>query len=450
MKKGVYQKIFKDKKITVMGLGLLGRGLQVSAFLAQAGAKLTITDLKTAEELRTSIKKLQKYRVRYVLGKHDLKDFENVDIIIKSAGVPLDSVYIQHAKEKSVPIEMDASLFVKIVKKIYPKVKIVGITGTRGKSMTTALIHHILNENSKILNAKIFLGGNMRNTATLPILNKIKPNDIVVLELDSWQCQGFGDCKISPDISVFTNIMKDHMNYYRGNIDTYLRDKSNIYKFQKKSDILITNTEMLKKFKLKPKSKIIIPTNKTIKSLKNINLNIFGKHNIQNTSLAVEVVSKLGLKQKEITKSLKTFKGLEGRLEIIINNKATFINDNNATTPEATGVGIKAVKEKYKKGKIILIAGGSDKTLDLSPLLKEIKKVHKTILLPGTGTNKLLEKIKTKYILSKNLKEAVGEAVKNINSNDVILFSPGFASFGLFKNEYDRNDQFLNIIKKWK
>ena len=450
MKKGVYQKIFKDKKITVMGLGLLGRGLQVSAFLAQAGAKLTITDLKTAEELRTSIKKLQKYKVRYVLGKHDLKDFENVDIIIKSAGVPLDSVYIQHAKEKSVPIEMDASLFVKIVKKIYPKVKIVGITGTRGKSMTTALIHHILNENSKILNAKIFLGGNMRNTATLPILNKIKPNDIVVLELDSWQCHGFGDCKISPDISVFTNIMKDHMNYYRGNIDTYLRDKSNIYKFQKKSDILITNTEMLKKFKLKPKSKIIIPTNKTIKSLKNINLNIFGKHNIQNTSLAVEVVSKFGLKQKEIIKSLKTFKGLEGRLEIIINNKATFINDNNATTPEATGAGIKAVKEKYKKGKIILIAGGSDKTLDLSPLLKEIKKVHKTILLPGTGTNKLLEKIKTKYILSKNLKEAVGEAVKNINSNDVILFSPGFASFGLFKNEYDRNDQFLNIIKKWK
>src|SRR3989344_2298796 len=450
MKKGVYQKIFKDKKITVMGLGLLGRGLQVSAFLAQAGAKLTITDLKTAEELRTSIKKLQKYKVRYVLGKHDLKDFENVDIIIKSAGVPLDSVYIQHAKNKNVPVEMDASLFVKIVKKIYPKVKIVGITGTRGKSMTTALIHHILNENSKILNAKIFLGGNMRNTATLPILNKIKPNDIVVLELDSWQCQGFGDCKISPDMSVFTNIMKDHMNYYRGNIDTYLRDKSNIYKFQKKSDILITNTEMLKKFKLKPKSKIIIPTNKTIKSLKNINLNIFGKHNIQNTSLAVEVVSKLGLKQKEITKSLKTFKGLEGRLEIIINNKATFINDNNATTPEAAGAGIKAVKEKYKKGKIILIAGGSDKTLDLSPLLKETKKVHKIILLPGTGTNKLLEKIKTKYVLSKNLKEAVGEAVKNINPKDVILFSPGFASFGLFKNEYDRNDQFLNIIKKWK
>jgi len=167
-------------------------------------------------------------------------------------------------------------------------------------------------------------------------------------------------------------------------------------------------------------------------------------------SLAVEVVSKLGLKQKEITKSLKTFKGLEGRLEIIINNKATFINDNNATTPEAAGAGIKAVKEKYKKGKIILIAGGSDKTLDLSPLLKEIKKVHKIILLPGTGTNKLLEKIKTKYVLSKNLKEAVGEAVKNINPKDVILFSPGFASFGLFKNEYDRNDQFLNIIKKWK
>jgi UDP-N-acetylmuramoylalanine--D-glutamate ligase len=173
MKKGLYQNLFLNKKITVMGLGLLGRGIQVAALLAGSGAKLTVTDLKTADELKTSLNKLKKFKIGYVLGKHDVKDFENVDLVIKSAGVPLDSPFIKHAKERGVPVEMDASLFTKIVKKIYPEVTIVGITGTRGKSMTTALIYHILNDNSQRLGSKVFLGGNMRNKATLPILKEM-------------------------------------------------------------------------------------------------------------------------------------------------------------------------------------------------------------------------------------------------------------------------------------
>jgi len=168
-----YQKYFKDKKITVMGLGILGRGLGYTKFLAECGADLIVTDLKPATALRSSLKELRKYRgIKYVLGKHRLEDFRNRDMIIKSAGVPIDSIYIKEARRHKIPIEMDVSLFAKLA----PEVMLVGVTGTRGKSMTTALIYEIL---SKILkNKKIYLGGNVRGVATLPLLKKVKKGDV--------------------------------------------------------------------------------------------------------------------------------------------------------------------------------------------------------------------------------------------------------------------------------
>ena len=160
-----FQKEFRDKKITIMGLGLLGRGIGDAVFLAECGAKLTITDLKTKAELKESLKKLNKFRnIKYVLGKHDLEDFKNADFILKAAGVPIDSIFIKEARKHKVPIEMDVSFFAKFAQ----GVKIVGVTGTRGKSMTTALIYQILSKNIK--DREIFLGGNVRGVATLPLL----------------------------------------------------------------------------------------------------------------------------------------------------------------------------------------------------------------------------------------------------------------------------------------
>jgi UDP-N-acetylmuramoylalanine--D-glutamate ligase len=182
-----YRKFFKGKKVTVMGLGLLGRGVGDAVFLAEAGAKLTITDLKPSTMLRPSLKKLRKYNkpakgragIKYVLGKHKLEDFRNEDMILKAAGVPLDSIYIKEAKKHKIPIEMDVSLFAKLA----PEVTVVGVTGTRGKSMTTALIYEILSSFAKATAGQgkpinkfwankpsVFLGGNVRGVATLPLL----------------------------------------------------------------------------------------------------------------------------------------------------------------------------------------------------------------------------------------------------------------------------------------
>ncbi|MEK7177191.1 MAG: UDP-N-acetylmuramoyl-L-alanine--D-glutamate ligase [Patescibacteria group bacterium] len=443
MERKKYESFFRGKKITVMGLGVLGRGLQVTKFLAECGASVTVTDLKNREALWSSIKALKKYKIRFVLGRHDFKDFEKVDLIIKAAGVPLDSLYIKHAHTKGVPIAMDASLFAKLVENIKPKVTVIGITGTRGKSMTTAVIYHILKANKKALGGDVYLGGNMREKATLPLIKKVNPKDFVVLELDSWQLQGFGDEKISPHISVFTNLMSDHMNYYKGNPKKYLSDKENIYKFQTSKDFLITNKNLLKTLTTKPKGKVLLPSTSKVAS---VSMNILGNHNIQNASYAYETARILGLKNEEICRALETFPGLEGRLEYLGKKSGVeIINDNNATTPEATIAGIEAVYGKHKN--IILICGGSDKELDLSRLVQTIKKFcHKTILLKGTGTEHLKNKLNSNFKEVASLKDALKEAFKVSEKNDVILFSPGFASFGMFKNEYERNDQFLKLI----
>src|SRR3989338_9057534 len=188
-----WREFFKKKKITVIGLGLLGRGLGDAIFLAEHGAELTVTDLRDAKTLAPSLAKLKKFKnIKYTLGEHKLEDFRNRDFIVKAAGVALDSPYILEAQKNGIPVEMDASLFAKLMPK---GVTLVGITGTRGKSTTTALIYDILSsaaplqrgstESSRGRGAvrRIFKAGNLVPEATLPLLKKVKSGDIVVLEL---------------------------------------------------------------------------------------------------------------------------------------------------------------------------------------------------------------------------------------------------------------------------
>lgn len=435
-----YKQQFKGKKITIMGLGILGRGLGYTKFLAECGADLIVTDLKKEGQLATSIKALSKFKnIKFVLGEHRLEDFRNRDMIVKAGGVPLDSVYIQEAKKKNIPIEMDVSLFIKSA----PKIKVVGITGTRGKSMTTALIYHILKDNIK--NHNVFLGGNMRGVSTLPLLKKVKEGDMLVCELDSWQLQGFEEEKISPNISVFTSFMPDHMNYYKGSMEKYFSDKANIYKYQKKEDTLVVSKEVKKIIKEKLISNVVIADKNEVQEHKFI---VPGEHQRQNLAYAVSVAKQFGISEIKIKKSVKDFKGVEGRLQLLRVYKGIKIyNDNNATTPEAVIAGIKAVKNE--KVGVVLICGGSDKRLDLTDLVKNINKYCKFVsLIPGTGTDVLVNnyRLRIKNEVGKDLKDVIKRAIKQAKKGDTIIFSPAFASFGMFNNEYERNDLFVKII----
>ncbi|MFA5934690.1 MAG: UDP-N-acetylmuramoyl-L-alanine--D-glutamate ligase [Candidatus Paceibacterota bacterium] len=449
-----YKEYFKGKKVTMLGLGLLGRGLNDAKLLAECGADLIITDLKTAEDLAPTLKKLSKYKdIKYILGEHRLEDFKNRDFILKAAGVPLDSPYINEAKKNNIPVEMDESLFVKVSKDI----KIVGVTGTRGKTTTTYLIYEILKKSESKLCCKVYLGGNIKGLATLPLLKKVKPGDIVVMELSSWQLQGFGDSCISPDISVFTNLLPDHLNYYlkvskdeTEATQKYFDDKSKVFCNQKKDNYIILNSfikkEINKRYKGKIESKIIMTDESQIKGWK---FKIKGEHNIQNILQAIEVAKILGINIKDIKRVVENFSGVEGRQEFLREHKGVKIyNDTTATTPDATVMALRALGDSKKKN-VILIMGGADKNLDMSGLIKEIPKYcKKVILLAGTGTEKLGSKIDG--VLVKDLKTSLLEALKASKKGDILVLSPAFASFGMFKNEFDRGDQFVRLVKRLK
>ena len=432
-----FRAYFKNKRVTVMGLGLLGRGVGDVAFLAECGAKLTVTDLKTASQLKDSLKKLRKDKgIKCVLGKHNLEDFRKADLVLKSAGVPLDSIYIKEARKHKIPVEMSAAIFAK-----FSKVPIIGITGTRGKSTVTHLVDHILKSAGK----KVILGGNIRGVSNLQLFKKAKVADVAVFELDSWQLQGFGDYKISPHIAVFTTFFPDHMVYYGESMKRYFLDKALIFKYQKKNDVLIAGSQafpFIMKWGGKTKRQIIMP------KLANYKVKIPGEHNMYNIALAVEVAKVMGVSDAVIKKAVENFKGVEGRMQFVREVAGVkYYNDTTATSPEAT---IAALRTLYQNRKLILIIGGSDKNLNMDALVKQISKFcKKVVLLSGTGTDRIKNKIHNK-VEAGSMKEAVSKARSFAESGDIILLSPAYASFGMFKNEYDRGDKFMALVKKLK
>jgi len=438
-----YQEFFKGKKVTQLGLGLLGRGLNDAIFMLENDvADLILTDKKSAEELASSVVKLKGYEnLTLRLGEHRLEDFEDRDFIFKGAGVPLDSEYIAHAKAKGIPIEMDSSLCVKLLP---PGVITVGVTGTRGKSTVTHLITHIL----KTANKKTYIGGNVRDMATLPLLKEIKSGDFLVLELDSWQLQGFGESKISPHIAVFTNLMSDHLNYYKNNPGQYYEDKANIFKFQKEEDFLIVGEGLKTEDTLGQK---VVASSKNVP--KDWDIKIPGEHNLLNIACAIEAARALGISEADIKTGVESFEGVDGRLKFAREiNGIKIYNDNNSTTPEATIAALRAIGNNKN---IILIIGGDDKNLNASELIAEIPKyAKKVVLFKERGTDKIrdavlaMQKDGIEVFEEEGLQATVQKAFSVAGSGDIILYSPAFSSFGkYFKNEYDRNDQFLKIVE---
>lgn len=462
---------FKNKKITVMGLGLYkeGSGISATRFLLSAGAKVTVTDLKTKEELADQIKRLGKLsqNVRFVLGEHQESDFQNVDMIIKNPAIPRRSKYLEIARKNNIPIETDISLFFKLVN----RQQIIGITGTRGKSTTTTLIYEILLAAKK----RAIIGGNITKSPLVQ-LSKMKNNGLAVLELSSWLLESLEDAKLSPHIAVFTNIYPDHLNTYLDIYD-YAAAKENIFKWQNSQDYVVLNFDN----KFTKKMGTYVPSKRFWFSLgdfkeengsfvknKNIyfridgqekkilsisDIKIPGEHNIVNVLGAVCVAGILGIKPNVIRQAIRNFSGVPNRLELLREiNGVKYYNDTTSTTPEAGLAGLKALGSNKKN--IVLIAGGADKGLDFKDWILEIEsKAKHLVLFSGTGTDRILKLIKNKKInftIAGSMVEAVGLAKSFAKTGDIVLLSPACASFGMFKNEFDRGDQYNAIIKQIK
>jgi len=451
---------FKGKRITVMRIGLLGRGVGDAKFLASMGAKVHVVDDAPREVMLPSVEALSEYDdIEFTFGPYQKEHFTEADYVLVGAGAPLDLDCLRDAREAGVPLKQSAAWFAEI-----SKIPIIGITGTRGKSTVTHMIHHVL---SQVTGEEILLGGNIRGVSNLQLLHQVKEDSLCVMELDSWQLQGFGWSKISPQIAVFTNFMEDHLNYYQAGghdreeaMQLYFNDKANIFKFQEESGVLVTTPSVFERAKgLKGVSlgQEVVLADASVIPEDSI-LAMPGEHNRLNAALAYEALKAISLTQEEILPALASFSGVEGRLQYLGDKSEVRIyNDNNATTPQATIEGLKAVGNKDDKN-VILLAGGAYKNIDPKALAEVIPEYCKqVILLSGTGTDKLTEALECHYNMIdrtiktevfNSLKEAVEAGLASGQPGDVLLFSPGFASFGMFKNEYERNDEFVRCINE--
>lgn len=435
-----------------MGLGLLGRGIGDAAFLAAHGARLTVTDLKDHAALAAALAQLAAYPgITYRLGGHDLADFADGDLVLKGAGVPLDSPYIAHARKHRVPVDMSASLFARIA-----GIPLIGVTGTRGKSTVAHLIAAFLQAEGR----EVLLGGNVRGVSNLALLAEVSQSSLGVFELDSWQCQGFGEERsldapgvrqgpLSPDVAVFTTFYPDHLTYYHGDLGSYLKDKTHVFAHQRESDTLVVGRQALAAlapYRRGVRSQVIVADDSDVPASWDVAL--VGAHNRYNIGVALATARHLGVGEATLRQVVASFRALPGRLELVRTVRGVAIyNDTNATTPEATMRALQAL-DPVSLRRVVLIMGGTDKGLDMAPLL-DILPLHAkaVVLLKGTGTGKLTfhgRGLDTATV--DTLDEAVEAAWQRCDPGDTLLFSPAFASFGMFANEYDRGERFNEAV----
>ena len=454
-------KSIKNLKVTVMGLGLNGGGLASAKFFAEYGANVTVTDLKSEEELKPSVQALKDIEgIRFVLGRHNMEDFETADLVIKNPVVKrAGNKYLEKAKW----IESDVSIFLKLT-----KAPILAITGTKGKSSTTKALHYGLIS----LGYKAFLGGNI-GCNPLSFLKETNEKTPVVLELSSWQLRDLKDCKeFKPHLAIVTPIMKDHQNWY-SNMEEYVADKSIIFQNQECKDFLILNYDDEWGHKMADKANSNIfwysasPLPQNLKgcflekdggvfqengkkvSLMASDVKVRGDKsqlNLLNSSLALFL---LGNNNEKIIDVMKDFPGLEHRMEFFFKTKndISFYNDSAATIPEATCAAISSFEKPP-----ILITGGTDKDLDFTPLAKEASKAKNIFLLCGSATEhlrKLLDEKGISYFGPYNdLDELLLSLKEKLRNGDEVVFSPASSSFELFKNEFDRGNIFKKKVKE--
>lgn len=462
----------KGTKALVMGLGVHGGGLATTKWLLAHGAQVTVTDKRSREQLASAIQQLSKLPVHFVLGEHREEDFLNHDLIVVNPGVPRESPYLAIAKKAGKRLENDASLFFR-----YLANTSIGITGTRGKTTTTQWITQLLSKKFPEIRAS----GNTPENALLKEFERVNGKAIpTVAELSSWQLEYLPVSEKAPHIALITNIYRDHMNRYSG-MEDYANAKANIFEFQNEDDFLVLNHDnaWYRHFLSKhPKAKVLYISKKILpKRLDGIYIHnhhaviryanrehvlysitkfqhAFGEHNVENVLAATLAVflfdQKILVREKEIL-------GLRAprmREEVIFERgKLKIINDSCATSPDGT---IAALSRYHKEGRVILIAGGTDKALEFSELARNIKKMlpkDQLILLEGSATkvlSQVLANIKYQAPLPcATLKECVETAFARVKKNEktIIVFSPGAASFEKFLHEFDRGEQFALLVK---
>ena len=445
-----YNNKLKSSKIAILGLGV--SNIPLLEYLHNLGCDVVVFNTKPLD--KNLIDKLNLYKIKYYNEENAFDYLHGFDIIFRSPSILPTRKELVIAKEEGTVITSEIRELLHLA-----PCKVIGVTGSDGKTTTTTLINEILKANSY----HTFLGGNIGTPlfTKLPEMNK---DDIIVLELSSFQLM---DMDISPDISIITNIAENHLDIH-SSFEEYIEAKKNIFKYQDNKGILVTNAdnEITNKFKGNGETRYFSRSKQTNyfytdgayiyyngkKILNKNDIKLRGIHNLENIATALTAIIDLIDLDKSI-EVIKNFNGVEHRLEFVreINN-VKWYNDSVSSSPTRTIAGLYSYDEN-----IVLIAGGYDKHLDYTNIAKPIlDKVTKLILM-GDTKEKIYNAVTTLGMSSNieiykcnTLQEVVDKAKEVAIPGEIVLFSPASASFDMFKNFADRGNQFKDLVNKLK
>ena len=453
-----FNEYIRFRKVAVIGLGV--SNIPLLDYLYEKKAKVTVFDERTIDEINKNIKdKITTYNFEFSFGKNCLENLKDFNIIFRSPSCLPTRPELEAEEKRGAVVTTEVEMLMEMC-----PCKIIGVTGSDGKTTTTSLINSIL----QTAGYNTFLGGNI-GTPLFTRLPEMKPDDIVVLELSSFQLMNMN---ISPDIAVITNITPNHLNIHK-DYEEYIESKKNIFKNQDENGILILNydNDITRNCSKEANGKVVFFSSKTkldngfivdediIKECDDrvrkhiINADeiiLRGKHNLQNIATALAATKTL-VNMDTAIRAIKEFKPVEHRIEFIKEiDGVKWYNDSASSSPTRTISGINAFKEN-----IILIAGGYDKNLDYEPLAKPIVEKVSTLILIGQTAEKIFEVVKReadiqnkkiKIYMCDALEQTIDLAKKSAKKGDVVLFSPASASFDMFKDFADRGQKFKNLV----
>ncbi|WP_352418477.1 UDP-N-acetylmuramoyl-L-alanine--D-glutamate ligase [Proteiniborus sp.] len=444
----------KDKNVLILGLAV--SGVSTAKALDKLGSRITVTDMKSKEELKEQLKGLKDIDINYILGSNDV-DLGNIDLIVKSPGIPVDVPIIKAALEKEIEVITDIELAYRITNN-----KFIAITGTNGKTTTTALTGELL----KNTGVNCHVTGNIGVGILWEAVNSGE-EDIFVIEASSFQLESTKNFK--PQVSVITNITPDHLNWHK-TFDNYVEAKKKVFINQQKGEYTIMNYDdlLLREIGKDIESNLIFfsASNKLDKGVyvddcqiiindglktKRImdcrEIKIPGKHNLENALALVSIGWALDIDTEVIAKTLKEFEGVEHRIEYVDSiSGISFYNDSKGTNPDASIKAIEALKAP-----IILIAGGIDKGTGFEDFIESFNNKVKALILLGETKEKIKDTAISKgfsniYIVD-NIEGAVNKSFELAVPGDNILLSPACASWDMFKSYEERGKIFKQAVK---
>lgn len=456
---------YKGKKVLIVGFGI--SGVSVAKYMAKQGAKITITDQKQKQELAENIQACADLKLEYEFGKPTSKLLEEVDLIVVSPGVPLNHKLLEEAREKKIPMVSEIELAVGGIKE-----PIIAVTGTNGKTTTTILIGEMLRADGK----QVFVGGNI-GKPLLDYVTEGQKADFVVVELSSFQLEMTE--KLVPAVAVFTNLQEDHLDRY-GELSAYIQAKKKLLQACDRNSFVVLNHdcpivaqfgeentgklswfmkqdplkvggEFAEKFSgvyLRPQQKQLVAKINGREELYDLSqFRIVGEHNKENLAAAICAVKPLGVSFKAIQQVIQQFKGVSHRLEFVRKKDGVFFfNDSKGTNV----MSVQKSLSSFSFNPIILIAGGKDKGTDFTPLVDLVKKKCKILILVGEAKEKINRAIGdfAETYLVGTFEEAVLLSYQKSRAGDIVLLSPGCASYDMFRNFEERGDYFKKLVSQ--